>query len=55
VRTGEVLTAKTIIDDIRDAGANELMTMRMEISTTEGELVCEAVNVVVSRGTAAGQ
>lgn len=54
VRTGDVLKAKTVIDDIRDAGANELMTMRMEISSADGDLVAEAVNVVVSRGTAAG-
>jgi acyl dehydratase len=54
IRPGDELTATTYIDDIRDAGANELMTMRMVISTTAGELVCEATNVVVSRGTAAG-
>jgi acyl dehydratase len=51
---GDELTAKTVIDDIRDAGANEAMTMRLEIRTTDGELVCEATNVVISRGTAAG-
>ena len=51
---GDVLTATTHIDDIRDAGKNELMTMRQEIKTTSGEVVCEAINVVVSRGTAAG-
>lgn len=54
VTPGDELTATTVIDDIRDAGANELMTMRMEVRTTSGELVCEATNVVVSRGTAAG-
>jgi acyl dehydratase len=54
VRPGDELTAKTFIDDIRDAGSNELMTMRMEIRTTGGELVCESTNIVVSRGTAAG-
>jgi acyl dehydratase len=53
VRPGDVLTAKTTIEDIRDAGANELMKMRMDIITTDGELVCEAFNLVVSRGTAA--
>jgi acyl dehydratase len=53
-RPGDVLTASTVIEDIRDAGSNELMKLRQEISTTDGELVCEAVNVVVSRGTAAG-
>ena len=29
------------------------MTMRMQISTTAGELARESVDVVVSRGTAA--
>jgi acyl dehydratase len=53
VRPGDVLTARTTIEDIRDAGSNELMKMRMDISTTDGELVCEAYNLVVSRGTAA--
>jgi acyl dehydratase len=53
-RPGDELIATTVIDDIRDAGANELMTMRQEIRTTSGELICEATNVVVSRGTAAG-
>jgi acyl dehydratase len=54
IHPGDELTATTHIDDIRDAGANELLTMRMEIKTIGGELVCEATNVVVSRGTAAG-
>ena len=52
-RPGDVLTAKTTIESIRDAGSNELMKMRMDISTTNGELVCEAHNLIVSRGTAA--
>jgi acyl dehydratase len=52
IRPGDVLTATTTITDIRDAGANELLTMTTEISTTSGELVCTAYNVVVSRGTA---
>jgi acyl dehydratase len=52
VRPGDVLTATTTVVDIRDAGANELMTMQTEIVTTEGEPVCTSRNVVVSRGTA---
>jgi acyl dehydratase len=53
-RPGDVLSAKTTIEDIRDAGANELMKMRMDITTADGELICEAHNLVVSRGTASG-
>jgi acyl dehydratase len=52
-RPGDVLSAKTTIEDIRDAGANELLKMRMDITTADGELICEAHNLVVSRGTAA--
>jgi acyl dehydratase len=52
-RPGDVLSAKTTIEAIRDAGSNELLQMRMDISTTDGELVCEAFNLIVSRGTAA--
>lgn len=54
-RPGDVLTATTTITDIRDAGSNELLSMEMEIRTTDGELVCTAYNLVVSRGTAARQ
>jgi acyl dehydratase len=53
VRPGDVLSATTTIEDIRDAGKNELMKMRMDITAGDGELVCEAYNLVVSRGTAA--
>jgi acyl dehydratase len=53
-RPGDVLTAVTTITDIRAVGANEVMTMTIDLSTTAGEAVCTAHNVVVSRGTAAG-
>jgi acyl dehydratase len=55
VSPGDVLTTKTTIEDIRDAGTNELLKMRMDIITTDGELVCEAYNLIVSRGTAAAK
>ena len=54
VRAGDVLTATSIVEDIRDAGRNELMTIRQEIRTTEGESVATAFNTIVSRGTAEG-
>jgi len=52
-RPGDVLTSRTTIEDIRDAGSNELMKMRMDIITTDEETICEAFNLIVSRGTAA--
>jgi len=54
VRAGDVLTQTSAIEDIRDAGKNELMTIRQEIRTTEGEAVATAYNTIVSRGTAEG-
>ena len=53
VRAGDVLTAVSIVEDIRDAGRNELMTTRTEIKTVDGEHVCDAYGTLVSRGTAA--
>ena len=54
VRAGDVLTATSVVEDIRDAGKNELMTIRQEVRTTEGEAVATAYNTIVSRGTAEG-
>ena len=54
VRAGDVLTAVSTVEDIRDAGKNELMTIKQEIRTTEGEAVATAYNTIVSRGTAEG-
>src|SRR3954469_6784100 len=53
VRPGDVLTATGVVEDIRDAGRNELLTIRQEIRTTEGEAIATAYNTIVSRGTAA--
>jgi len=49
-----VLTATSVVEDIRDAGRNELLTIRQEVQTTEGERIATAYNTIVSRGTAAG-
>jgi acyl dehydratase len=53
VQAGDVLTATSIVEDIRDAGRNEMLTIRQEVRTVDGELVCTAYNTIVSRGTAA--
>jgi acyl dehydratase len=53
VRPGDVLTATSVVEDIRDAGRNELLTIRQEVQTTEGERIATAYNTIVSRGTAA--
>jgi acyl dehydratase len=52
-RAGDVLKGVSTVTDIRDAGRNELMTTKTEITTVEGEQVCTAYSTIVSRGTAA--
>ena len=52
VRAGDVLTTVTRVDDIRDAGRNELMTMVSEVTAADGEKVATLTSTLVSRGTA---
>lgn len=49
---GDVLTAKTTIVSIREAGDNELVLTETSV-TASGEPVCDIYNTTVSRGTAA--
>jgi len=53
VRAGDVLVVTTRLDDIRDAGSNELFTVVGEVTTVDGEPVAELRSTLVSRGTAA--
>ena len=41
------------VDNIRSVAGNDLLSLRGEVSTTAGELVCTARSTIVSRGTAA--
>jgi acyl dehydratase len=52
-RAGDVLTIVSTVEDIRDAGRNELLTTKMRITTTDGEPIADAYSTIVSRGTAA--
>jgi acyl dehydratase len=52
VRAGDVLSTVTRVDDIRDAGRNELMTMVSEVTASDGEKVATTTSTLVSRGTA---
>jgi acyl dehydratase len=54
VYAGDRLVTKQVIDGIKDAGRNELMTTRSEVSTESGEPVATLYSTIVSRGTAAG-
>ena len=55
VRAGDVLSSVTTVAEIRDAGRNELMTMRTEVTSASGEHVATLTSTLVSRGTATGQ
>jgi acyl dehydratase len=50
IRPGDELQVTLVIDDIRSAGGNDLITTRAETRTVEGELVVTARAVVVVRG-----
>ena len=53
VVAGDVLTSVQRIDDIRDAGRNELITTVTEVSAADGTPVATLRGTIVSRGTAA--
>jgi acyl dehydratase len=49
---GDRLVVVAKVENIRSAAGNDLLTLRAEVSTVEGELVCVARSTVVARGTA---
>ncbi len=53
VRAGDVLSLVSRIEDITDAGRNELIRMRLEVTDAAGEPVATLRSTIVSRGTAA--
>ena len=54
VVAGDRLVAVASVDAIRSAAGNDLLTLRVEVSTEDGELVLTARSTVVARGTARG-
>lgn len=55
VRAGDRLISTNVVDDIRDAGRNELILTRTEVTTEDGEPVATLHGTIVSRGTAAAK
>jgi acyl dehydratase len=53
VVAGDVLTSVQRIDDIKDAGRNELLLTVTEVTDAAGEKVATLRSTIVSRGTAA--
>jgi acyl dehydratase len=50
LHAGDVVTATTTVEQVRPIGKHTSVTFRTEISTTDGEHVCTARNVLVERG-----
>ncbi|MEU4834754.1 MaoC family dehydratase N-terminal domain-containing protein [Streptosporangium sp. NPDC023615] len=52
IRAGDELVSVSMVTDIRVVGRNELITVRSDVTTVEGEDVCVAYNTIVERGGA---
>ena len=50
LRAGDVVTAQSTIESIREVGRNVLMTTRTELRTVGGEHVVTAFSTIVERG-----
>jgi acyl dehydratase len=50
LRAGDVVVTQTTIEQIRSIGKHTSLTMRTEVTTTDGEHVCTARNTLVERG-----
>jgi acyl dehydratase len=55
VVAGDRLVAVASVEAIRSVAGNDLLSLRVEVSTEDGELVVTARSTVVARGTAAGE
>ena len=52
IRAGDRLVATTTIDAARTVAGNDLLTARVDLATEDGEPVCTATSMLVSRGAA---
>jgi acyl dehydratase len=50
LHAGDVVTAQSTIESIREVGSNVLMNTRTELRTVAGEHVCTAFSIIVERG-----
>ena len=51
LRAGDVVTAQSTIESIREVGRNVMMTTRTELRTVDGEHLVTAFSTLVERGT----
>ena len=52
IYAGDSVHCESTITEIRAAGRNELVTLKTEVKTAVGELVCTTYNTLVERGGA---
>jgi acyl dehydratase len=52
IRAGDRLIATTTIDAVRAVAGNDMLTTRVDLATEDGEAVCSATSLLVSRGAA---
>jgi acyl dehydratase len=50
IRAGDRLLTVAHVDDIKTRAGNDFLTIRVEITTTDGEQVCTAASMLVVRG-----
>jgi acyl dehydratase len=49
IRAGDRLVATTSIDNVRTVAGNDMLTTRVDVATEDGEPVCTATSMLVSR------
>jgi acyl dehydratase len=54
LHAGDVVTAQSTIETIREVGCNVMLATRTEIATVAGEHVCTAFSTIVQRGAEGG-
>jgi acyl dehydratase len=52
IQAGDVLRVVSSVESIRAIAGNDMLTIKGEVSTIDGELVVTAVSTLVARGTA---
>lgn len=53
IHAGDELTCTSTITEIRSVGRNEMLTIKSDVTTVDGEHVCTGYNMIVERGGAA--
>ncbi|GGS94370.1 UPF0336 protein [Planobispora rosea] len=52
IHAGDELVTVSTVTDIRSVGRNEFITVKSDVTTVDGELVCTTYNTIVERGGA---